>query len=184
MVLDIDVATLLQNQLGLSLGLGANATIFEICAALETQPLNTTAVITGLNSTLTALVPPQLDTIAPQISAALIDILLGAGVPPDQVIGLLTSILTQIFSPIGTGFTLVVNQILADVRASLDLFVDCNTSTIPTNGAGSGTGGAGIVGGLQLPSIQQMIPTVQHSSQPLPSGDPMLQLQSTISSMS
>jgi hypothetical protein len=75
------------------------------------------------------------------------------------------------------GVQLVVNQILADVLDSLELFIDCNTSTIPTNGAaGTGTG-AGIVGTLELPTIQQMIPTVQQNSQPLPSGDPMLQLQ-------
>jgi hypothetical protein len=29
-----------------------------------------------------------------------------------------------------------------------------------------------------------MIPTIQQNSQPLPSGDPMLQLQSTLSSIS
>ena len=37
LVIDIDVASLLQAQLAESLGLDANATIFEICAALDAQ---------------------------------------------------------------------------------------------------------------------------------------------------
>ena len=37
LVIDVDVATLLQAQLGETLGIGENATIFEICAAIDAE---------------------------------------------------------------------------------------------------------------------------------------------------
>ena len=37
LVIDVDVATLLQAQLGETLGIDANATIFEICAAIDAR---------------------------------------------------------------------------------------------------------------------------------------------------
>ena len=37
LVIDVDVALLLQQQLAVDLGLDANATIFEICAAIDAQ---------------------------------------------------------------------------------------------------------------------------------------------------
>ena len=70
---------------------------------------------------------------------------------------------------------------------SLGILQDClglPPTTTPT------PGNAGLVG-LQIPTvqqmnptIQQMNPTIQQNSQVLPSGDPMLQLQSTLSSIS
>ena len=39
MVIDVDVSTLFQQQIAISLGLPANATIFEICTAIDAQGL-------------------------------------------------------------------------------------------------------------------------------------------------
>jgi hypothetical protein len=59
-VIDVHVSTLLQQQLGLSLGIGANATIFEICAAIDAGGLNIDAVLLALGPTLTAIVTAQI----------------------------------------------------------------------------------------------------------------------------
>ena len=48
LVIDVDVALLLQQQLAEDLGLNANATIFEICAALDAQGLEVDAIIASL----------------------------------------------------------------------------------------------------------------------------------------
>ena len=40
LVIDVNVATLLQAQLGETLGIGENATIFEICAAIDAEGLD------------------------------------------------------------------------------------------------------------------------------------------------
>jgi hypothetical protein len=155
-VIDVDVATLLQAQLGISLLGDENATIFEICNALETQTLNLTDVITGLNSTLTTIVKAQLtnNPALTELLSGIISLVPGIG----NAAAVAAQVVVALNQITGTaGVQLVVNQILADVLDSLELFIDCNTSTIPTNGAaGTGTG-AGIVGTLELPTIQQMI---------------------------
>jgi hypothetical protein len=156
----VNVATLLQAQLGLSLGIGANATIFEICAAIDAQGgLNTAAVLTALGPTLTAIVTAQLQTIDAQIAAQLV----AAGVPP----GLITPTLINLI--IGAiSVSNIVAQITANVGASLDLFETCNNAT-------NGIAGQSI-GAVQIPAIQQVNPTVQQNSQALPFGDSMIQL--------
>ena len=81
----------------LVLGIGANATIFEICDALENQTLNVTSVIQGLNSTLTAKVKAQL-TNNPALNTLLIDII--SGLPgignPAAITAAVNSALAQI----------------------------------------------------------------------------------------
>ena len=57
LVIDVDVALLLQQQLALTLGLDANATIFEICAAINaTGGINTPLLIANLEAALTPIV--------------------------------------------------------------------------------------------------------------------------------
>ena len=56
MVIDVDVALLLQQQLAVDLGLDANATIFEICAAIDEQGLDVEAVIASLEVDLVPIV--------------------------------------------------------------------------------------------------------------------------------
>jgi hypothetical protein len=64
---------------------------------------------------------------------------------------------------------------ILELCLGLDLGIDTATATPPATT-------------FQLPqmnpTIQQMNPTIQQNSQVLPSGDPMLQLQSTLSSIS
>jgi hypothetical protein len=65
LVIDVDVATLLQAQLGETLGIGENATIFEICAAIDAQQegLDITAVIDALELDLFPIVTIQISQI-------------------------------------------------------------------------------------------------------------------------
>jgi hypothetical protein len=175
-VIDVNVATLLQAQLGLSLGIGANATIFEICAAIDAGGLNIDAVLLALGPTLTAIVTAQIQNLDAQIAAILVS--LGVNNPT----------ITQINALIATiNVGQIVGNITANVNASLTLFENCLNATIAADGT---TGAAPLIigGGLQIPAIQQvapeiqqMNPTVPQINQVLPSGDPMLQLQSTLS---
>ena len=48
LVIDVDVALLLQQQIAVDLGLPRNATIFEICAAIEEQGFDKEAVLASL----------------------------------------------------------------------------------------------------------------------------------------
>jgi hypothetical protein len=168
LVIDVDVALLLQQQLAVDLGLDANATIFEICAAIDEQGLNVEAILTSLEGELDAVVTAQISQLIGQILEIISQLFFGGNpVPP----ALVTSILDRI------DIDSIVAQILANVEVSLGIFEDCLGIT-PTNGIAPPEA----VVGLQLPTIQQMNPTIQQNSeQVLPSGDPMLQLQSTLS---
>jgi hypothetical protein len=70
LVIDIDVATLLQQQLANSTGLDRNATIFEICAAIDAGTLDINAVIAALEITLEPLVEAQISQVGLQIEGA------------------------------------------------------------------------------------------------------------------
>jgi hypothetical protein len=167
-VIDVDVATLLQAQLGLSLGIGANATIFEICAAIDAGGLDIDAVLTALGITLGPIVTAQLQTIDAQIGALLV----AADIPPGQIT---PTLINTIIGAINV--TSIVGQITADVEASLNLFENCNNATATDGIAGQSIGAVQIPSIQQLaPAIQQMIPTIQQNSQVLPSGDSMIQL--------
>ena len=164
-IINVNVATLLQAQLGLSLGIGANATIFEICAAIESAGgLDIEAVIDALSITLLPIVTAQLQEIDSQIAA----ILISAGVNPNSIPGLIPILIGAIDEAD------VVAQITANVEASLEIFEACNNATTTRiNGIGAAPQ---IIGGLQLPTVEQMNPTIQQNSQVLPFGDTMLEL--------
>src|SRR5215203_2864298 len=121
-VIDVDVATLVQQQLGLSLGIGANATIFEICAAIDAGELDINAVLTGLGPTLTAIVTAQLQTLRGQIAAELLSV--------GQVF-LLSSTATAAINAViaNINVTNIVGNITANVNASLTLFETCLNAT-------------------------------------------------------
>jgi hypothetical protein len=157
-IINVNVATLLQAQLGTTLGIGANATVFEICAAIESAGgLDIDAVIDALEITLLPIVTAQLQEIDSQIAAVLI----AAGINPNAIPALIPILIGAIDEAD------VVAQIIANVEASLDIFEACNeATTTPTDGIGGATP---IIGGLQLPTVQQ-------NSQVLPFGDSTLQL--------
>ena len=60
LVIDVDVALLLQQALANSLNLTEDATIFEICAAINATGLDIDAVLSALDVELTAAVTAQL----------------------------------------------------------------------------------------------------------------------------
>jgi len=183
LVIDVDVALLLQQQLAVDLGLDANATIFEICAAIDAQGLDVEAVIASLEVDLEPIVRAQLTLLITQIIEAL-----HIQIPPEFIQFIIDHI----------DIDAIVAQIIANVEVSLGILQDCLglPPTTPTPGE------AGLVG-LQIPTVQQQIPTVQQQiptvqqmnptiqqmnptiqQNSLPSGDPMLQLQSTLSPIS
>ena len=71
LVIDVDVAPLLQQQLAVDLGLDANATIFEICAAINATGLDVDAVIASLEVDLEPIVTAQITLLITQIIEAL-----------------------------------------------------------------------------------------------------------------
>jgi hypothetical protein len=172
LTIDLDTALLLQQQLAVSLGLGADATIFEICAAIdEGRTVNIGAIITAIDAIIgpliTAEITAQITDIVSIINAT------GGSVPP--------AVLAQILASVNV--TSIIADINLDITAALNLFNDCRG--VPTPGATTPI----IIAQLPTvsPTIQQMSPTIQQMSPPtiqdnsLPSGDPMLQLQSTLS---
>ena len=158
--IDIDVAALLQAQLAISLGLSPDATIFEICAAIDSAGgIDIDIILSGLSATLLPIVTAQIQEIDGQIAAAL----LAAGVNPASISGFIPSLINSIFEPD------VVAQIVSNVEASLNLFEACNnaaaaTITLPANGEEVGA----IINDLQLPTIQQQNPTIPQNIRILP----------------
>ena len=60
MTIDIDVATLLQAQLAISIGLSPDATIFQICAAIDTAgSIDIDVILSDLAATLLPIVTAQ-----------------------------------------------------------------------------------------------------------------------------
>ena len=114
LTIDLDVATLLQQQLAVSLGLGADATIFEICAAIDAgATVNIGAIITAIDTIIGPLilaeVTAQITDIVSIINAT------GGLVPPATLATILASI----------NVTGIIGDINADITASLNLFNDC-----------------------------------------------------------
>ena len=161
LVIDVDVALLLQQQLALSLGLDANATIFEICAEINATGLDVDAVIAGLETALVPIVEQQISQIVLTIAQAINDLL---GIP------LIELTAEEIIEAVD--IDAIVAQITANVEVSLGILETCLglPSSPPVDGAGS-------IIGLQIPTIQQMNPTILQNSQVLPSGESMLQLR-------
>jgi hypothetical protein len=146
LVIDVDVALLLQQALAVSLGLGENATIFEICAAIDAQGLNITAVIDLLEIELDAVVDAQITLLITQIIEALEDIL-GFEISAELVALIIAAV----------DIDAIVDDIIADVEVSLGILQACL-------GLDSTGGGGGLVP-LQIPTVQQMNPTIQQNSQ-------------------
>src|SRR5215207_4382760 len=161
LVIDVDVALLLQQQLALSLGLDANATIFEICAEINATGLDVDAVIAELETALVPIVEQQISQIVLTIAQAINDLL---GIP------LIELTAEEIIEAVD--IDAIVAQITANVEVSLGILETCLglPSSPPVDGAGS-------IIGLQIPTIQQMNPTILQNSQVLPSGESMLQLR-------
>ena len=177
MVIDVDVALLLQQQIADDLGLDANATIFEICAAIDAQGgLDSAAVIASLEVDLDPIVRAQISLLVNQIIDA-IESITEPTIPltPAQIAAIIASV----------DIDSIIAQITANVEVSLDIINAClgvDVATTPGGGGGSGILPFQLPTVQQMnPTIQQMNPTIQQNSQALASGDPMLQLQSSLS---
>jgi hypothetical protein len=170
LVIDVNVALLLQQQLGVDLLSDRNATIFEICAAIDAQGLNVGAILASLAVDLEPIVRAQITQLITQLIANL-ETILHITIPD----ALITAIIDRV------DIDAIVAEILVNVEVSLGILEDC-LGLPPTTDGLAGGGAAGLAP-LQLPTIQQMNPTIQqqNSEQGLPSGDPMLQLQSSLS---
>ena len=116
MVIDVDVATLLQHQLGETLGIGENATIFEICAAIDAQQesLDIAAVLDALEIILGPIVTAQISQLVNQIAIAVSEI---TGEPIDQ------ALIDEILA--GIDIDAIVAQITANVQVSLEILEAC-----------------------------------------------------------
>ena len=113
LVIDVDVALLLQQQLANATGLDPDATIFEICAALDEQGLDIQAVLDGLEVTLVPIVEEQISKLVLTIVAAIND-LLGTSIvlTPEEVID-------------AVDIDDIVAQITANVQVSLGILEAC-----------------------------------------------------------
>ena len=116
LTIDVDVALLLQQQLAESLELGVNATIFEICAAIDAQEgsLDVAAIIASLEVDLEPIVTAQISQLINQIAIAVSEI---TGEPIDQA--LIHEILASI------NIDDIVAQIIAKVQVSLGILETC-----------------------------------------------------------
>ena len=163
LVIDVDVALLLQQQLALSLGLNSNATIFEICAAINASGgIDTPLLIANLEAALTPIVEDQIASIVLTIVGAINDLV---GFP------IIDWTAEEVIEAVD--IQAIVDQIIANVDVSLGILEAC-LDLPPTNGiiAGSAIGTAP----LQLPTVQQMNPTIQQNGQVLALGDLMSKL--------
>jgi hypothetical protein len=155
LVIDVDVALLLQQVLANVTTGDENATIFEICAAINATGLEVDAVIAGLEDALGPIVEQQIAQIVLTIVAAINDLVGGTIIDwtAEEVIE-------------AVDIQAIVDQIIANVEVSLGILETCLglPPTPPVNGAGVGS-----IIGLQLPTIQQ-------NSQVLPFGESTLQL--------
>ena len=112
LVIDVDTALILQQQLANSSGLDANATIFEICAAINATGIPDN-LITNLELALTPIVEQQISSIVLTIAAAIND-LLGTSMvlTPEEVIN-------------AVDIDDIVDQITANVEVSLGILAAC-----------------------------------------------------------
>ena len=176
LVIDVDVALLLQQQIAVDLGLDRNATIFEICAEINATTFNKEDVLASLEVDLRPIIEDQIEQIVNQIVIAIQTIFPRVQLPLDIVELILNN----------TDIDSIIAQINANVEVSLDIFEAC--LGLDTTDGGGGTGQ---IVPFKIPTVQQMNPTIhsstthnptiQQNNPALPSGDPMLQLQSSLS---
>ena len=115
MVIDVDVATLLQQQIAISLELDANATIFEICAAIDEEgSLDVVAILDALEIMLGPIVTAQISQLVNQIAIAVSEI---TGEPIDQ------ALIDEILA--GIDIDAIVDQLTANVQVSLGILEEC-----------------------------------------------------------
>ena len=105
---------MVQQQLAVDLGLNENATIFEICAAINEQGLDIEAVIAILEDNLGPIVTTQISQLINQIAIAINKI---TGIPVDQQ--LIDAIIASI------DIDAIVAQIIANVQVSLGILEAC-----------------------------------------------------------
>jgi len=105
---------LLQQQLAVDLGLNANATLFEICAAIDEQSLDVEAVIASLEEDLGQVVSAQISQVINQIAITISEI---TGIPVNQQ--LIDAIIASI------DIDAIVAQIIANVQVSLEILEKC-----------------------------------------------------------
>jgi hypothetical protein len=113
LVIDVDVALLLQQAIAESLDLDANATIFEICAAINATNLETGVIIANLEEALTPIVEDQISGLVLTIVAAINDVL-GTDIQltPQEIID-------------AVDIDAIIDQIIANVEISLGILEDC-----------------------------------------------------------
>ena len=144
--------------------LGANATIFEICAEIDaTGGINTPLLIANLESALTPIVEDQIASIVLTIIAAINDLI---GIPiidltPEEIIE-------------AVDIQAIVDQIIANVEVSLGILSAC--LDLPPTDAVEAQSTQTSALNFQLPIAQQMNPTIQQNNQVSPFGDSMVQL--------
>ena len=164
-MIDVDVALILQQELAELFELDSDATIFEICAAIDAAGgINTPLLIANLEAALTPIVEDQIASIVLTIIAAINDLI---GVPiidltPEEIIE-------------AVDIQAIVDQITANVEVSLGILSAC-LDLPPTDGTAVQSTPTSAPN-LQLPIAQQMNPTIQQNSQVLPSGESILQLR-------
>src|SRR5215203_5124676 len=164
LVIDVDVALLLQQQLALSLGLDSNATIFEICAAINLAGgIDNPLLIANLEAALTPIVEDQIASIVLTIVGTINELV---GFP------IIDWTAEEVIEAVD--IQAIVDQIIANIEVSLGILEACLDLPPTTDGV---VGGSSVSAApLQLPTIQQMNPTIQQSGQVLSLGDLMSKL--------
>ena len=120
LTIDLDVATLLQEQLALSLDLPEGSSIFEICAAIDAGvELDIADVLTELRDEIDPIVRPE---VADQITD-IVAVLVAAGVDVSP------TLLGQILA--GINYIAIVDDIILDIQASLRILEACLELTPP-----------------------------------------------------
>ena len=105
---------MLQQQLAVDLGLDANATIFEICTAIDAQGLDIEAILDSLEVDLEPIVLAQITQLVNQIVIA-IETITGDTIDP--------SLINEIIANID--IDAIVAQITANVQVSLGILEAC-----------------------------------------------------------
>ncbi len=120
LTIDLDVATLLQEQLALSLDLPEGSSIFEICAAIDAGvELDIADVLTELRDEIDPIVRAE---VADQITD-IVAVLVAAGVDVSP------TLLGQILA--GINYIAIVDDIILDIQASLRILEACLELTPP-----------------------------------------------------
>ena len=116
LVIDVDVALLVQQALGNSTVGDENATIFEICAAINATGLDTADVLDILNDKLGPIVEQQIAQLVLTIVQAINDLI---GINPPIIDWTAEEVIEAV------DIQAIVDEILADVEVSLGILEEC-----------------------------------------------------------